>query len=442
MSKTLTRVSTTGIKAAAKGAGLRVDDLLALSPSNDPYYRTPAKERDAIWFASLWRKGGFDRAHLRRVHYWAVSKQIPLPLTLSTGKGRNRIEFDIYRNYHRAWSFLCSAAKHARNYGLVDVADIIDAKHPDPHLLNQSRPLQDRGNYEASAWQTPLDRPFIDLKGWEQHDHQPYSLVVFVEKSTMNDVLQPVCQRYGADLYTFTGEVSLSACFDLMLRSAALDKPTRVFYISDYDPAGNNMPVSMSRKLEAEIDRAVNSGLIDYTPDIRVTPLALTVDQVNEYSLPRVPLKDSEVRADNWEAIHGEGAVELDALEADHPGELARLLSEAFEPYYDRDVARRARQSQAEARRQVQEAIDEITGKKEYAEALELIRKMQQEIEDIEIDTDELVVEASDLEADEDDPDWLFISEAGYVDQIARYKRHRGGDGPGEYGWLRGDDDE
>src|SRR5207245_5643701 len=99
--------------------------------------------------------------------------------------------------------------------------------------------------------------------------------------------------------------------------------------ISDFDPAGQSMPVAVSRKLEYFVRR---SGL---ELDVRVFPVVLTLDQVQYYRLPRTPIKETERRRLGFELRHGEGAVELDALEALYPGELTSVLSQYIEEYYD-----------------------------------------------------------------------------------------------------------
>jgi hypothetical protein len=87
-------------------------------------------------------------------------------------------------------------------------------------------------------------------------------------------------------------------------------KPTRIFYSGDFDPAGDSMPVAVARQIEF--------WLQDYAPgaDIKLTPLALTRDQVITYQLPRIPIKESDARKAGFEERYGAGAVELDALEA------------------------------------------------------------------------------------------------------------------------------
>ena len=176
--------------------------------------------------------------------------------------------------------------------------------------------------------------PQPEVSGYRYHRDrdQPYHLEVWCEKSTMNDVLRPVCERYGANLVTSLGFQSITSVIDLLKRIEQTGKPTRLFYISDFDPAGELMPVGVARQVEYwREDFAQDS-------DIRLTPLALTRDQVKEHELPTIPIKDSDRRKNNFEARNGEGAVELDALEALHPGELGRMLKEAFGEYFDDDL--------------------------------------------------------------------------------------------------------
>jgi hypothetical protein len=58
------------------------------------------------------------------------------------------------------------------------------------------------------------------------------------EKSTINDVLIPLCQRYGMTSQTGAGELSITLTRLLAERMQESGKPTRIFYLSDFDPAG------------------------------------------------------------------------------------------------------------------------------------------------------------------------------------------------------------
>jgi hypothetical protein len=85
--------------------------------------------------------------------------------------------------------------------------------------------------------------------------------------------------------------------------------------------------------------------------DIKLTPLALTHAQVTTYELPRIPVKESDRRKPGFEERYGAGAVELDALEALRPGELAELVREAVAPYRGQRLAGRFYEVAREAQR-------------------------------------------------------------------------------------------
>jgi hypothetical protein len=71
--------------------------------------------------------------------------------------------------------------------------------------------------------------------------------------------------------------------------------------------------------------------------DIQLQPVCLTHDQCVEYRLPRTPIKQSERRGARFEVRYGQGATEVDAFEALHPGALRHILVREIERFYDRD---------------------------------------------------------------------------------------------------------
>jgi hypothetical protein len=179
---------------------------------------------------------------------------------------------------------------------------------------------------------------------------QPYHLELWCEKSTMNDILLPLCQRYGANLQIGSGELSITSALSLVTRLQNVGKPARIFYVSDFDPAGQSMPVAIARKVEFFI-RTLELDL-----DVRVFPVVLTAEQVRSFGLPRTPIKETEQRRAGFEERYGEGAVELDALESLYPGQLAAILSQCLECYYDTSLEERVE----EARMMLQAALEAI----------------------------------------------------------------------------------
>jgi hypothetical protein len=139
------------------------------------------------------------------------------------------------------------------------------------------------------------------------------------------------------------------------------------------------MPVSVARKIEFLVRRD------GHNLDIRLKPLVLTAEQVARYRLPRIPIKVSDQGKARFEAQHGEGAVELDAIEALHPGELARIISARLNAY--REPTRQAQQENSdiaiEACRGIRAERDAVLA--EFDSEIEALRSafedMQAEIE-------------------------------------------------------------
>ncbi len=426
------------IKELAKANRCRVTELIALAPQNDPFYvGTPADIKNAEWFAELWQRFGYGYGvHLRRVHYQIISQDPPVPMP--NGKP--------YENTEGCWDYLGAASKAARYLKMVDAGAFVDRRNPEPVIFTAERgePLtvEVDSNLYTDSTQLPAfpDLPAYSLSGFAAE--QPYHLELWCEKSTMNDVLIPLCRRYEANLVTGLGELSTTAVQSVINRIAQSEKPARVLYISDFDPAGACMPVSVARKIEFFIRRDAPSL------DVRLFPLILTVEQVRSYRLPRTPIKDTERRRGAFETRHGSGAVELDALQALHPGELNRLTSEAIEHYYDVDlegavsIACAEAEERLEARRQAISArhkheIDDLKAEHEriageFAERMAsyekrlfdlwetLYNEMEDEMLNISADSIPEACEGEEISGE------LYNSERDYMEQIAAYKVFQG----------------
>jgi hypothetical protein len=180
-----------------------------------------------------------------------------------------------------------------------------------------------------------LRMPQVTVSGYGYDpDDQPVLTEVWIEKSTMDDVLVPACRDLNVNLLSGAGFQSITASISLLRRAERHAKPAHVLYIADFDPAGDAMPRAVARQVQFWRESlAITTGL---TLDV----LALTRRQVAEYDLPRAPVKVdkngvADKRGKRFEQVNGEGIVELDALEALHPGVLAELVRHAVQPYRD-----------------------------------------------------------------------------------------------------------
>jgi len=122
-------------------------------------------------------------------------------------------------------------------------------------------------------------------------------------------------------------------------------RPTRILYLGDLDPSGWFMFPHSLITLRDEMD------LGDLVQHVR---LGLNPEQVEEHNLPQDPtaFKEADANAKRYRAIHGELAVELDAL---HPKVLTALAMEGIEANLDLDRLAATRQRQEQGRDRLKE---------------------------------------------------------------------------------------
>lgn len=403
-------------------------DLLGVSWMTDPFSFSPARKRYARWAMGIWEKLGFDGpVHDRRIHYAALAKG------LKDWKGRK------YRNDKTTWANLQNGIRDARQWGWMPDDAIVDARNPDPVItfsawespkfVAWADVTPNAFNFDIDAISLPAfpDLPEFKIASFGA-DMRPYLIEVWIEKSTMHDVLGPFCQQHKANLITFEGQGSSTRILEFMRRAKAVCRPARILYVSDWDKAGREMPASAARRIQF-LNMRDNLGL-----DVRVKPVALLEDQLGD--LPRDPVTKKKV--------------ELDALEVFRPGELVKLLKAAIKPYLPTAADKRRAKKCKQA---VQDAIWAAgeTGrlgelKEQWAELEERfddhLEGIQQafadakdELDEIDRDVAELQDEITDeMQAAYDDPDVqtefdvegradedasdLFASTREYMDQV------------------------
>jgi hypothetical protein len=469
------------LKQSAKEMGCSVKDLMALASGNDPFYLTPGREGNGAWFAKQLETFGVQgEFHDRRIHYLLVTQETPV----------KRPDGGDYENTEKCWDLLSAAGRDTRYTQDVDSDRFVDRRNPDPEIFHrvshdpeprtvivEDADLQQRGwfSYELPSvpalGNLPLslpDLPEYSITDLQEIIEQPILIEIFCEKTTMNDVLVPICNRYGVNLITGMGELSTTACHNFLERCQRLRKPGRILYISDFDPAGIGMPVAVARKIEW-YQRTFPEEFGEL--DVRLEPIALTAEQVAEYKLPRIPVKDTDRRKSRFEMVYGEGQVELDALEAIHPGELARIVKGAILQYYDPELREKTEQAYAdheaylerinEAEHSIfQDRRDELDAeydelRKEWqairAKFAELTEGFKAEIEKLTGRADDIRDRAKELHVDvadhcathigeldkyeppeadlPEEPDsQLYDSRRDYWEQLRHYKAHKNGE--------------
>jgi len=297
---------------------------------NDPFYIGPRRQERAEWFAQIWHALDIPVGyHYRRIHYRMISQNPPV----------RHYNGGVYLNTFECWQDLNNTARDAAHLGRVPLDAFVDRRNPEPYTyveypgdaridgINGEIP-----SLSPARFYMPVLPRYAQLSAGVVP--QPYHIELWAEKSTMNDVLIPLAQCYHINLITGVGELSATACCNFINRIRPHDRPVRILYISDFDPAGRGMPVAVARKIEFELDRQEEQlGF----KDVEIRPIILAYEQCQQYRLPRTPIKASERRGARFEERFGEGATELDALEALHPGAFASIATAAIEGYWNPD---------------------------------------------------------------------------------------------------------
>src|SRR5262245_18836820 len=418
-----------GLKVLAKDLGRPVETLVAQSPQSDPFYANrPGRREAAEWFAGLWGRFDFPRGvHLRRIHYALISQREPVEMA----------EGKPYENTFECWQKLCVASRAARHLELVP-ADWWSDKQSGAliHLVEPAAAEVTLEEGELSAMTDMPKPPRLELI--PPTVAQPYHIELWCEKTTINDILRSLDEQYGGlNIITGEGELSLTACVQVVDRAIASDRPVRILYISDFDPAGQSMPLTVARKIEHLIYRR---GL---DLDIQVRVVALTREQVIEYEIPSIPLKETERRAADFHEQHGGLAAELDALEALHPGELRRILAQEIERYFDPDLVAATEAAAEEFASELEsiteavheehhEQLDEL--EEDWAEIATSIEGWNEQAQSVWRAITNDLLDATPYPADHDwpeprdpdeDDDPLFDSTRDYVEQMDRHKQHQ-----------------
>jgi hypothetical protein len=426
------------LKALAEELNRPLKTLYVLSPQGDPFMAgRESRERDAQWFGALWRRFRFrSGAHIRRVHYVLISQSDSEPVLMPNG--------ERYINSEYCYDLLNSASLNARYLGVIALRDLVDRRNDEARIYydgEASDPIIEiKGGFNVYA------APSVELPRLRfttpPKIPQRYMVEIWCEKSTMNDILLPLGRRYGVNVVTGVGEMSLTRCVELVDRARwrANGRPVRILYVSDFDKSGDSMPTAVARKIEFVL-RSEHHDI-----DIQVRPIVLTYEQVEQYDLPRTPAKETDLRAASFARRFGDGVVELDALEALHPGELARILEPEILRYYDgtlgeqiedigNDVWRDLNEISDEVRRQHAKAIEELEA--EHKKVLVAVKTFEKKAEPIlskiEKDLSDQAPDGgdydwpnpSDFEGEEDDNP-LYDSSRDYVEQVDRYKEHQG----------------
>jgi hypothetical protein len=107
------------------------------------------------------------------------------------------------------------------------------------------------------------------VTGYDRRGTDHPALELWVDKSTINEVLEPICRARGVNLSVGKGYASITGIVGLLKRAEHCGRPVRVLYISDYDRNGRSMPPAAARQIESWREE------LDLDADVALTPLGI-----------------------------------------------------------------------------------------------------------------------------------------------------------------------
>lgn len=400
------RLTSTG--ACSECAKMQKQDWKVID--NDPCAVSDLERERAEWVAEMWRRVSSGRPiHVRGLYYAVVSMagvQIP-----------RRGGPEPFVNSAEHWDNFSEATIFARWLRLIPWDAIIDLRNSDPIIIEQE-PYEWAprvGTFLAGPSIGEIEEDLVSLEKWADGfnvPRQPYKLIIWGEKASLDEVLRPIAERYGADLWLGTGDISNTHIYQMATKIVEDGRPAVIFTFSDFDPSGYSMPGSLGYKLAAMAE------LEHVQPfEFRVISASLTQEQVRELGLPSTPIKRSDLRRASWVAAMGSEQTEIDALATLRPEVLTQIAHDAISPFFDATLARRTKKIRDKAVAKIEieddDEVDEIAG--EVDAILDEIKEARDRLDEAMEEAKEKFETETEVDADPPEPD---LDESAFPDAV------------------------
>jgi len=177
----------------------------------------------------------------------------------------------------------------------------------------------------------------------ERSEGQPVEVELWCEAAGMVPQLQRAVLGLPVSVYSTGGFSSVTVTHEIAQRALRRDRPTAFLHVGDYDPSGESifeaMGVDAKSFLRTKLWQRLQDDEVLYlgnpvpegSPDLLLSRVALTADQVDEYELPTAPPKKSDTRSASWVG-------DTCQAEAMPPDLLAEVIRNACEDQLDLDV--------------------------------------------------------------------------------------------------------
>jgi hypothetical protein len=156
------------------------------------------------------------------------------------------------------------------------------------------------------------------------------------EAAGMVPQLARVADPFGITVMSGGGFDSLTDKYEFAAELADHDRPTEVLHVGDHDPSGVNMFLAFLEDIEA--------FALDLSGRAIFTRLAVTPEQLRQYSMPTAPPQKTDKRAFSGQTCRAEALA---------PDALAQILRDAIESRIDLDVLNEVLKREKRVQRQL-----------------------------------------------------------------------------------------
>lgn len=193
-------------------------------------------------------------------------------------------------NNSKEYDKLGQHVSNARRAGLISWTSIVD----------RTRFLR-----APTFWQSPGEIVSNCAAGYRRNlwEGQSERVEVWFEKDALLGIFERAAEGFRLPIFSCRGYVSDSEVWSAAQRLQRF-KSVTVLHFGDHDPSG----IDMTRDIE---DRLALFG----AHHVKVKRVALNMDQIEKYSPPPNPAKESDSRFEDYKSKYGDESWELDSLE-------------------------------------------------------------------------------------------------------------------------------
>lgn len=362
--------------------------------SNDPFYMTLGNVKKAVTMTDIWIKEGWKEKYEEWVQMGKPNDKIIKQKLLVHPRGmhyqidkRYYIEkdsepllYDIQNDF--CWIYCQKGIKFAKQMNLIPNDAIKDKKNPEAWNVPYYREHEDfeipeefkcssdylkydfrYNNIDRAIERIPIKitEKLTEMMVYYEKTAQPNHLELWCEKSEI--IPFNIAKKFNLVIRECGGgEASDFMCYDAVIMAKKANKDLHIFYLADFDSAGENMPISAGRKIEYYAKKLGNNAFVH--------TVSLTYKQIIQYGLPSRPPEKKELkklkfgkayrtRYDDFIKRWGIKPTEINAFQALRTKEFEQEIENAISPYYDNEMGEKIEKAENKLKNDIAEKIKE-----------------------------------------------------------------------------------